>query len=179
MASYWLKKPETFTVIEPVNQLITEVVPPIIVVAVEQVSSLAFLWSILVSLVLCFEQLINFHTLHLEWLQGNWEIALTSGRLHWHLVSDLQTRTLASISHMHFSFFLRSLRCWITWGPTKIYRNCKSWSLWGVSTPLHCKMYTEKSYFRANTGRKRAFYLIPLSVCVGRDLVAYVHREWT
>jgi len=66
MASYWLKKPETFTVIEPVNQLITEVVPPIIVVAVEQVSSLAFLWSILVSLVLCFEQLINFHTLHLE-----------------------------------------------------------------------------------------------------------------
>lgn len=66
MASYWLKKTETFTVIEPVNQLITEVVPSIIVVAIEQVSSLAFLWSILVLLVLCFEQLINFHTLHLE-----------------------------------------------------------------------------------------------------------------
>lgn len=66
MASYWLKKTETFTVIEPVNQLITEVVPSITVVAIEQVSSLAFLWSILVLLVLCFEQLINFHTLHLE-----------------------------------------------------------------------------------------------------------------
>lgn len=66
MASYWLKKTETFTVIESVNQLITEVVPSIIVVAIEQVSSLAFLWSILVLLVLCFEQLINFHTLHLE-----------------------------------------------------------------------------------------------------------------
>lgn len=61
MASYTLKKPETFAVVEPLNQLITEGVPSIIVSATEEVSPLSFLWSISVSLVLCFDQLINFH----------------------------------------------------------------------------------------------------------------------
>lgn len=142
----------------------------------------------------CFAWAMVWATAHLSHVasgvsQGNWEmVSLTSGC--WHICGP----HLASISHFtswnHYTSNGTSTRINPTLKvpakPGIARADCNSQ---GVSTLL-CDKIDSSSLFLfffllfffflcANVGRKRACNLIPSSVCVGRALVAYVHREWT